>query len=85
MAYCIILKGCQKGEWGWKENVVPSAPAHPLRVTVARALPQDFGEVPPAPLLPGSFEDWHEERGHWLCWDFFIFLLKENKENQKRS
>ena len=40
------------------------------RFTVARALPQDFGEVPAAPLVPGSFEDWHKERGHWLLWDF---------------
>lgn len=58
---------------GGKENVVPSAPTRPLWVTEARALPMDFGEVPPAPLLPGRFEDWHKERGHWLLWDFSFF------------
>lgn len=69
----LFQNDARKGSRGWKEDVVPSAPIHPLRVTVARALPQDFWEVPPALLLPGSFEDWHKERGHWLLWDFSFF------------
>lgn len=42
MMYCFILKCCQKGEQEWKENVVPSALAYPLWVTVAEALSRDF-------------------------------------------